>query len=181
MSNTIGPGDPTEPHGIPKVTPDAADTTKEQPVVDPTQAMPTTADASTQLQQPVATPAYLPPPPLTDPGNPYDDGSKRSIVGWVIGGVILAALLGLVGGAIWAAVSKPQPTPAPSISTTSSTPTPTQSTYSPPPTPTPTPTPTKTTPLPTLTAQPTAPPVQTGGPVQPPANPNAPVGEAPAE
>ena len=122
MSNPIGPGDPTEPHGIPAVNP---------PPVDP--RLPS-SHRSIRHKRYRLPPAPTPPPVDThlqaathlattrpfrvgrNPGGPYDpygDEPKKSITGWVIGGIALAALLGLVGGAVWAANANKTPTPTP--------------------------------------------------------------------
>ncbi len=179
MSNPIGPGDPTEPHGIPAVTPPpGGPPTSEQPVVDPTRAMPPVGAYPVAGGYP---PGGYPPVPggPGGPGDSYGDEPKRSITGWVIGGIVLAALLGLIGGAVWAATSKTSPTPTPSTSSSSASPT--HSSTSPRPTRTPTPTPTKTpTPTPTKTTpapQPTTPPLQ-NGPVSAPTRIGPPIGEA---
>ncbi|MFT6563835.1 MAG: hypothetical protein ACJAY5_000575 [Actinomycetes bacterium] len=132
MSTPSGPGDPTEPHGRPPVTPRAADVpvdppTREHPaVVDPTEVMPAAGAV------PPAT-GGVPPgglPPSRTPMSPSSgNGGPRPITWWVIGVLVLVALLGLVGGALWAAGTTDSPEPAAVFtpSATSSSPTPTYS------------------------------------------------------
>ncbi len=70
-----------------------------------------------------------------DPVDPYASGQKTKVAGWIIGGVILAGLIGLVVGVAWAAMSG-KSTPTPTVSPTTIAPTtptiePTTPTYEP--------------------------------------------------